>query len=220
MKIAAFLLLLFFSFHSARAQDTHMESGEHQHDTISQTTHEEDTHSDLAEAEGTNTSEKNEDVKAAFSDFPNLHPLVVHFPVVLLLLAVFLQLLQIFVLKRNMDWVILLCAGGGFIGGYLAGVIFHPHTHELTAIAKEVLEHHEQYAQWTIYSSALAAVLKLISLFFYKGKRIFEVVVFLVLAFSAYSVSQAGHYGSQLVYIEGVGPQGDYLKPEAEEHAH
>ncbi|WP_298247807.1 hypothetical protein [uncultured Christiangramia sp.] len=43
-------------------------------------------------------------------------------------------------------------------------------------------------------------------------------MVFLVLGFAAYSVSEAGHYGSQLVYIEGVGPQGEYL--ESEGHGH
>ena len=59
---------------------------------------------------------------------------------------------------------------------------------------------------------------------YYGQKRWFEVLVFLVLAFSGYSVGWAGHYGSQLVYIEGVGPQGKYLGNESEEghdsHSH
>lgn len=59
--------------------------------------------------------------------------------------------------------------------------------------------------------------MKVISLFWLKLKRGFEIAVLLVMAFSAFSVSQAGHYGAQLVYIEGVGPQGKYLGNEAEE---
>jgi hypothetical protein len=77
-----------------------------------------------------------------------------------------------------------------------------------------VLEQHDKFAEWTIYSSAIAATLKLVSVFLLKQNRLFEILVFLVLAFSAYSVSEAGHYGSQLVYLEGVGPQGNYLEPE------
>jgi hypothetical protein len=45
-------------------------------------------------------------------------------------------------------------------------------------------------------------------------------VAALVLLFSAYSVSMAGHHGSQLVFIEGVGPEEKYLKEEGEGHSH
>ncbi len=164
------------------------------------------------------------DPKADLDEFPNLHPLVVHFPIALLLLAVVLQLIQLFTMNRTMDWVVLLTVGAGFIGAYVAGTFVHPHTEGLTEAAKKVLEQHDKYAMWTMWSSAAAAVLKLGSLFLLKQRRWFEVLVFLVLAFSVYSVGWAGHYGSQLVYIEGVGPQGKYLGNESEEghggHSH
>ena len=160
---------------------------------------------------------QSDSVKADFDAFPNLHPMVVHFPIVLLLLAVVLQLIQLFTLNRTMDWVILLMVGSGFIGAYVAGTFVHPHTEGLTEMAKSVLEQHDKYADWTLWSSALAAVLKIVSLFWVKLKRGFEIAVFVVMAFSAYSVSEAGHYGSQLVYIEGVGPQGNYIETESEE---
>lgn len=156
-------------------------------------------------------------VQADFDEFPNLHPMVVHFPIVLLLFAAILQLIQLFVMKHTMDWVILLIVGSGFIGAYAAGTLVHPDTEGLTEMAKKVLEEHDKYASWTVWSSTVAAVMKLVSLFWFKLRRGFEIAVLLVMAFSAYSVSQAGHYGSQLVYIEGVGPQGKYLGSETEE---
>ncbi len=162
---------------------------------------------------------QSDSVQADLDTFPNLHPLVVHFPIVLLLLAVTLQLIQLFEMNRTMDWVILLIIGTGFIGAYAAGTLVHPHTEGLTEMAKNVLEQHDKYAAWTVWSSALAAVLKVVSLFWFKLKRGFEIGVFLIMAIAAYSVAQAGHYGSQLVHIEGVGPQGKYLGNE-DEHGH
>ena len=41
-------------------------------------------------------------------------------------------------------------------------------------------------------------------------------IVAVVLLSAAYDVPQAGHYGAQLVHIEGVGPQGDFLELEHE----
>ncbi len=161
--------------------------------------------------------------EVGLDEFDNLHPLVVHFPIVLLLFAALLQCIQVFVLKRNLDWVILFLIGTGFIGAYVAGTYVHPHTHGLTDIAQKVLDNHDKYADWTIWSSALAAVLKVISIFWIKLKRGFEIAVFLVMAFSALSVAQAGHYGAQLVYIQGVGPQSEFLETEEAEkgsHSH
>lgn len=160
---------------------------------------------------------QSDDVKADFDAFPNLHPMVVHFPIVLLIIAVLLQLIQLFTLNRTMDWVILLMVGSGFIGAYVASTLVHPHTAELTEIAQSILDQHDKYAEWTLWSSALAAILKIVSLFRVRLKCGFEIAVFLVMAFSAYSVSEAGHFGSQLVYIEGVGPQGKYIEIENEE---
>jgi len=161
--------------------------------------------------------------EVGLDEFDNLHPLVVHFPIVLLLFAALLQGIQLFVLKSNLDWVILFLVGAGFIGAYVAGTYVHPHTQGLTDIAQKVLDNHDKYADWTIWSGALAAVLKVISVFWIKLKRGFEIIIFIVMVFSAFSVAQAGHYGAQLVYIQGVGPQGQFLETEEEEegnHSH
>lgn len=220
-KLLTIILFCFIGIVSAQHNHNHEGQDANEPDSVHATSagieeskgHEESNESHKA-------AEPGEPVKASLDSFPNLHPLVVHFPIVLLLLAGLLQLIQLFVLNRNLDWVILLCVGVGFIGAYIAGVYAHPHTHNLTEAAKKVLEQHDKFAEWTIYASALGAVLKLGSLFLIRKKRLFEIAVFLILGLAAFSVSEAGHYGAQLVYLEGVGPQGKYLETEADSHTH
>ncbi|TVZ26854.1 putative membrane protein [Gillisia sp. Hel_I_86] len=149
--------------------------------------------------------------EVAIGDFPSLHPLVVHFPIVLLLLAAVFQLFQLFIRKRNLDWVVLFCIGFGFIGAYVAGTFVHPDTKGLSDIAQKILDNHDTVANWTIWTSAIAAVLKTLSLFVIKQNKIFEILILVVMGIAVFSVSKAGHYGSQLVHIQNVGPQGKYL---------
>ena len=90
----------------------------------------------------------------------------------------------------------------------------HPPTRDLSDHAKLVLDQHDKWANWTIKSGIVALLLQIANLFLFKSKRWALAIVASVLALTAYSVSRAGHYGSQLVHIEGIGPQGKYLEME------
>jgi uncharacterized membrane protein len=152
---------------------------------------------------------------ASWGEFPNLHPMVVHFPVALLLVAALAQLVGLFAYRKQMSLITIFLLLGGFIGTLLAGMVFHPHAGGLTENAQKVFETHEYYAYLTIWLAGIALVLKLIS-HFTKRKIWAEVIVFLVLAGSAVTVSLAGHLGSQLVFIEEVGPGGNFIEQHEE----
>jgi uncharacterized membrane protein len=145
-------------------------------------------------------------------EFPTLHPLVVHFPIMFLLIAAIMQLAGFFVFKRELSWIVLVLLILGFIGAYVAGKYVHPHTHGLTERAATILAEHDLYADWTVWLSGLGSVLKIVSHFALKRKLWAEAIVALVLIGAAYAVSMAGHHGAQLVHIEGVGPQGKFLE--------
>lgn len=145
--------------------------------------------------------------------FSTLHPLMVHFPIVLLIIAAILQIVGLFYAKNNWDYITLFLLAGGVLGAYISGSYLHPHTEELTSSASEILAQHEFFASLTLYSSFAALILKIGGMVIFKSKkRVFEIVVALVLLFSAVSVSIAGHWGAYLTHVEGVGPQGKFIE--------
>ncbi len=156
--------------------------------------------------------------RAAFSDFPTLHPLVVHFPIVLLLLAALLQFTGLFVFKKELSWITMGFLFLGVVGAWMASNPYHPHTSELAGNAAWLLEQHERYASLTFWAGLAALVVKIITHFFLKKKQWAEILVFVLLVTTTYFVSTAAHFGAQLTHIEGVGPQGHHL--EMGDHSH
>lgn len=155
-------------------------------------------------------------VTAEFSDFPTLHPLIVHFAIVLIIVAAGLQVLNVVLMKKELAWITAGILLAGVAAAWFASKNFHPHTHGISEHAKLVLEQHDKWADWTLNSGLVALLLQITNLFLFKTKRWAAGIVAIVLAVSAYSVSRAGHYGSQLVHIEGIGPQGKFLEMEHE----
>lgn len=155
--------------------------------------------------------------QSSWDEFPTLHPLVVHFPIMFLLIAALTQLVQFFVFRRELSWVVFVLLILGFIGAYVAGRYVHPHTDGLTERAAQILKEHDLYADWTVWLSGVGMLLKGLSHFALHRKVWAEAVVAVVLLGAAYAVAMAGHHGAQLVHIEGVGPQGKFLELE---HGH
>lgn len=146
------------------------------------------------------------------SDFPNTHPLIVHFPIVLLLVAAAVALCNILFLRKELDWIVTIATFIGFSTAYYATELAHPHTTGLSDHAQLVLDQHDLFADWTIYLGGIGLVLQGLNQFLFKGKRWSVLVAAFILTGTAYAVAMAGHYGAQLVHIEGVGPQGKYLE--------
>lgn len=151
-------------------------------------------------------------VTADLDDFPSIHPLIVHFAIVLIIIAAAIQWSNVFVLKREVSWIVTGILFAGVSTAWLAGKTFHPHTHGINEHAKLVLEQHDLWANWTINLGIVAFILQALNLFLFSGKRLVLAVVALAISSSAFCVAKAGHYGAQLVHIEGIGPQGKFLE--------
>lgn len=149
--------------------------------------------------------------KKGVDEFPTLHPLVVHFPIMLLLLAAVLQIIAFFVFQREIGWVVLGMAFFGVIGAYLSSNVFHPHTAGLDENAQRLLTEHEWYASLTFWLGLIGTLAKGVSTFFRRPWWSEAVSLVLLLA-AATAVSIAGHHGAELVHKEGIGPRGDFLE--------
>ncbi|MDQ6480573.1 DUF2231 domain-containing protein [Dyadobacter sp. LHD-138] len=150
------------------------------------------------------------------NEFPTLHPLVVHFPIVLLIMAALLQWVGLFVYKKEITiiaWVVLLF---GFIGAYASSTWFHPHTSELAAAVQAVLEEHEKYASYTQWLSGIALLIQSVNLFFLKRNVWVNISVAIAMSAAAFFVAYTGHHGAELVHKYGVGAKGYLL----EQHHH
>ena len=152
-----------------------------------------------------------------FSDFPNLHPLVVHFPVVLLLVAAALQAVLVFKDWQQVRWMALVAMAGGFAGGLAASTIFHAMPKGLPPKAAAIFAAHEQYASYTLWLAGITLLLAGVGEFFQIRRRAYAGLVLASALAAAGAVSVAGHHGAQLVYVEGVGPKGNLVMSEEEE---
>jgi len=155
----------------------------------------------------------------SLEDFPKLHPMIVHFPIVLIILALISQLLSFFILKDELSWVTIVLIVGGFIGAIFASYIVHGgdlDVSKVNIIIKETFEKHEKYATLTVWISGLAMVAKLFSHFIFKKKLISEIIVACLLLGATYTIAVTGDMGARLVYIQTIGVQGNQI-PEHDE---
>ncbi len=140
-----------------------------------------------------------------------LHPAIVHFPIVLLLLGAPLAVVAVFVRKWHLPLlaaVVLALGGAGAItaawsGGKDAEMVF-----ELSGNGDEILDTHEEWGERTRNVAILAAVLAAASAaLFRKPKAGMAIGALAALAAigAAYCVAETGHYGGRLVYKHGAG---------------
>lgn len=145
--------------------------------------------------------------------FPTLHPLVVHIPIMLLILAALIQWISFLVYKKELRWTAWALLLIGFIGAYASSNWFHPHTVTLPTHTQLLLTQHELYAGYTIWASGVALLLQSLHLFIFKGKTWISLVTAILITISAVFVAISAHHGAELVHKHGVGPQGKWLEP-------
>ncbi len=140
-----------------------------------------------------------------------LHPAIVHFPIVLILIGTVMAIAAIFIHRWHLPWL----AAGLLLAGSLGGVVATwtggneaELAGELSPQAEQVLEQHEEWGERTRNAAVLAAILAIgavsVSRFAIPA-RVLSVATAVAALGASYCVAETGHYGGQLVYKYGVG---------------
>ncbi len=145
---------------------------------------------------------------------PTLHPVVIHFPIMMLLLAFPLFFLVLLFKKEEFRKLSIVICGIGFLGGLAAATVFHPHTTGLPAAAARALEYHDFFAEMTLTLSGAATLAGFSTVFKKYRKKAVELIALALILLAVISVSLTGHFGGILAYVYGVGTEGKYLEQE------
>ena len=143
---------------------------------------------------------------------PNpLHPAIVHFPIVLILLGAMVALLAMVLRRWHLPWLAAVLLVTGAAGAWVAARTGGQQAEmagEISAAAELILDQHEEWGEGARNLAITAAILALLSASlarFPKVTRGLGIATALVAGATAYAVAEAGHYGGQLVYKHGVG---------------
>ena len=144
--------------------------------------------------------------------FPQpLHPAIVHFPIVLLLLGAAVAVLAVFVRRWHMPLFAAILLSLGAIGAVAASATGEQEEekveHSIPA-AEPLLEEHEDWGDLARNAGIVAAVLAVIAAAVARkpvGGRALSALTACAALVAGYCVAQAGQFGGELVYRHGAG---------------
>ena len=139
-------------------------------------------------------------------EFPTLHPMVVHLPVVLLPFAFLLLLIEFFSRSKSPQLPSIIATFGGTAGALMASYWLHPHVEYISKDALEVLEAHDLFAYITTGLASGASMCLLLRYFRWNSpdRRWWTGSALILLFFSSLSVAATGHLGATLSHVHQV----------------
>ena len=139
-------------------------------------------------------------------EFPTLHPMVVHLPVVLLPFAFLLLVIEIFSRSKSPQLPSIIATFGGTAGALMASYWLHPHVESISKDALEVLEAHDLFAYITTGFASGASMCLLLRYFRWNSpdRRWWTGSALILLFFSSLSVAATGHLGATLSHVHQV----------------
>ena len=139
---------------------------------------------------------------------PNLHPLIIHFPIVLLVVAVFTSLVEVILAKewiyRSRIWLYILGTLSALVavltGRQAADSVSPPFSAEMT------LSKHSDMGHYTLFFFMALTLAQLLVLRYGKSnKKLVKILILIAGTAGLILLIQTGDLGAKLVYKYGVG---------------
>ena len=142
-------------------------------------------------------------------DTTHIHPMIVHFPIALLIVGFLFDLIGVFVKKdffSKAGFYLLILGTLGVIAAYFSGDLAGDGISEVGAL-KQALETHESAALLSLWIMVIASVVRIGFVAFKKHTAIFKWVALSLFFIGVLSIARTGYYGGELVFKHAAGVQ-------------
>jgi len=134
------------------------------------------------------------------------HPMIVHFPVALILAALLADVLALLLKKPQLHKTalfLLITGTMGAIAAYLTGDLAEENIQHSRAI-HDLVENHEQWAFFTMWACVASSLFRLLILYLDKFYGILKSISIASLFLCVVLVSISGYFGGELVYTHKI----------------
>ena len=142
-------------------------------------------------------------------DTAHLHPMIVHFPIALLITGFFFDIVGLFVTRESFTttgFYLLILGSLGVVAAFISGSIAGGSISEGGMLGK-ALETHEDAADLTIWIVSITAIVRILLVVLKRYSGYLKAIGLILYLASVLAIARTGYYGGKLVYEHAAGVQ-------------
>ena len=142
-------------------------------------------------------------------DTTHIHPMIIHFPIALLIVGFLFDFAGVFVKKEffsRTGFYLLILGTLGVVAAYITGNLAGKGIAEAGTL-KQAIDTHEGAATLTLWLMIIASVVRLGLVLLKKYEGTFQWISLIIFLAGVLSIARTGYYGGELVFKHAAGIQ-------------